>query len=54
MSSFTQIDNEYQAGVNGTGLGLYITKKIIDLHNGTISVKSEIAKGTCFYVTLLI
>lgn len=49
---FSQIDNEYQAKVNGTGLGLYLTKKIIELHGGHISVQSELAKGTCFTIFL--
>ncbi|MCM8771564.1 MAG: ATP-binding protein [Candidatus Omnitrophica bacterium] len=36
----------------GTGLGLYITKRIIDLHNGKIEVESEINKGTKFKIYL--
>ncbi|MCM3006514.1 sensor histidine kinase [Priestia koreensis] len=34
-----------------SGLGLAIVKKIIDLHEGTIDVKSELGKGTTFIVT---
>jgi len=52
FTPFSQIDNEYQVGINGTGLGLYITKKIIDLHEGKITVQSEISKGSCFHITL--
>lgn len=36
----------------GTGLGLAITKEIVEQHGGEISFKSEIAKGTSFYIKL--
>ncbi len=36
----------------GTGLGLYISLKIIENHNGTISVSSEEGKGTEFLITI--
>ncbi|HLZ48943.1 MAG TPA: ATP-binding protein [Candidatus Limnocylindria bacterium] len=38
--------------VGGMGLGLYITKEIVDRHNGRIWAESEVAKGTTFHVTL--
>ena len=36
--------------ISGYGLGLSIAKKIVELHKGTISVKSEIGKGSIFTV----
>jgi PAS domain S-box-containing protein len=36
----------------GTGLGLALTKRIIDLHDGEIAVESEPGKGTIFWITL--
>lgn len=47
---FSQVKNEYQAKVNGIGLGLYLTKKIIELHGGKLELKSELNKGSCFTI----
>ncbi|MDM1509446.1 HAMP domain-containing histidine kinase [Myroides odoratimimus] len=38
--------------LDGNGIGLSLTKKVIDLHKGTITVTSEINKGTEFTITL--
>ncbi len=37
---------------NGSGLGLPISKEIIDYHQGEFFVKSKVGEGTCFYFTL--
>lgn len=49
--AFTQQDNQ-SIVFGGTGLGLTISKRLSKLMQGTISVESEIGKGSCFTLTL--
>ena len=53
FSEFEQIDSEYSRKYAGTGLGMPLSKKFIELHNGKMSFESEgKARGTRFYFTL--
>lgn len=48
FQDFQQIDSSITREFGGTGLGLWITKKLVNLLSGTIDVKSELGKGTVF------
>ncbi len=43
---FYRVDKSHSSNVKGTGLGLSIVKHAINLHSGTIEVKSDVGKGT--------
>ena len=46
FDEFARERNTTQSGIPGTGLGMGITKKMVDLLGGTIAVESELGKGT--------
>ena len=52
FEEFTRERSSTESRVNGTGLGMPIVKKLVDLMQGTIEVESQIGKGTKFTVTL--
>ena len=52
FSSFSRVNKKKNKNVEGTGLGLTITKSLIEIMGGTISVESEYKKGSTFTVTL--
>ena len=49
---FTRAENSMTNKVQGTGLGMAITKNIVDMMGGEIEVESQLGKGSCFTVTL--
>ena len=52
FDDFEQINSSDYTGYAGIGLGLSITKKLVELHGGTISAESEQHKGSKFIFTL--
>lgn len=49
---FVQLDSSLSRQYDGTGLGLALVYRMVELHNGTVTVTSEVGKGSCFTVTL--
>jgi two-component system sensor histidine kinase SenX3 len=52
FEKFSRLDNPLSVIVGGTGVGLYWSKKVIELHRGSIAVTSKEGSGTTFIVTL--
>ncbi|MEO0845818.1 MAG: GAF domain-containing sensor histidine kinase [Cyanobacteria bacterium J06648_1] len=52
FEKFKQIENVHQRVHGGTGLGLALTKKLVELHGGTIRVESALDEGSVFTVYL--
>ena len=49
---FEQVQNNKKIERQGSGIGLYLVKSLIDLHGGTIEVKSKVDKGSKFTVSI--
>ena len=52
FEDFVQIDSPVQKRLRGTGLGLSLSKRLAELLGGSVSVQSELGKGSTFCVTL--
>jgi len=52
FQSFVQIDSSLSRRYAGTGLGLALVKKTVELHKGVVTVESELEQGSCFTVKI--
>jgi signal transduction histidine kinase len=52
FGKFTQVDSSDQRRIGGTGLGMNITKQIVERHNGHIDYVSRLGHGTTFFIEL--
>ncbi len=52
FQKFYRVDNSATRTIGGTGLGLFICRKIVELYHGTIWVESKVGEGSTFFINL--
>ncbi|MEO9169752.1 MAG: ATP-binding protein [Candidatus Baltobacteraceae bacterium] len=52
FTRFGRASNARSKGISGSGIGLYVARKIVDVHRGSISVRSKENEGSTFIITL--
>jgi signal transduction histidine kinase len=50
FEKYYRSDSKEVTSRSGHGLGLYLAKRIVELHHGTVSIQSELGKGTEFSI----
>jgi two-component system cell cycle sensor histidine kinase PleC len=49
---FEQVDTELNRNTSGTGLGLALTKSLVEMHGGRLEIESEVGRGTMVAIHL--
>lgn len=52
FDEFRQVDGSHSREYEGTGLGLPIAKKLVELHGGRMGIESKVGEGSTFYFTI--
>ncbi|HKW54833.1 MAG TPA: ATP-binding protein, partial [Stellaceae bacterium] len=52
LTPFAQVENAYTRKYEGTGLGLPLSKGLVELHGGVLDIKSQVHRGTTVTIRL--
>lgn len=52
LSPFSQVDDSCSRQYQGTGLGLYLCQKLVEVMNGELRIESQVGEGSTFYIKL--